>query len=151
MTHTRLVSVPTNPTLLHSPSLVAAGHWGRALEYETWPPISWHFLWLVSLNIGYDCHVSQCIVGSRDRRFSGAAESPHCGTAQTADKCLPLGLYPEIMKESTANPTVTISSWSGRKSYSWWWGYVEMHKTGNEAYMTSSLLRRVRRLRQVEI
>ena len=49
--------------MLQSPGLVAIG---LSAGYETWPPIGWHhaFLWLVGLNIGCDCLMSHCILGS---------------------------------------------------------------------------------------
>ena len=52
--------------LLHSPSLVAIG---LSKEYETWFPIlaGITLLWLVGLNIDWDCLVPQCIIGVCDQ------------------------------------------------------------------------------------
>ena len=60
-------------------------------------------LWLVGLNIGWDCLRPQCIVGSCDQwefspLFKGLWQSP-C-TALMAGKCLSLGLHQEIVRQS---------------------------------------------------
>ena len=88
--------------LLHSSSLVAIG---LSVGYEICPPIGWHqALWLVGLNIDWDCPVPHRIMGSHDQWefplfFRPQWQYP-C-TALTADICLPLGLCKWTVKEST--------------------------------------------------
>ena len=89
--------------LLHSPSPVTIG---LSLSYETWPPICWHhLLWLVGINIDWDCLVSHGIMGSTDwwklLLFLMPQWQSLC-TALTAGKGLPLGLCKGTVKESNS-------------------------------------------------
>ena len=107
--------------LLHSPGLVTVG---LSLGYEIWPQISWHHpSWLVGLNIGWDCHISQCIMDSCDGwefpLFSkGHWQSP-C-TAIMAGICLLLGLCKETVKESSTGGQLCCARrlWKSLQSFS---------------------------------
>ena len=65
--------------------------------------IGWHdpFVWLVGLNIVWDCLVLYCILGLHDQwEFPPFWQTPVTVPLQ----CLPFGLCKETMKESTTNP-----------------------------------------------
>ena len=68
-------------------------------------------LWLIGLNVGWDCLMLRCIMGSRDPwefpSFCKAHwQSPY--TALTEGKCTPLGPYKE---------TLLSMRWEGTKSH----------------------------------
>ena len=95
--------------LPHSPSLVAIG---LSVGYETWPPI----LWLVYLNIDWDCLVPQCIMGSRGHwefpLFFRPQWQSIC-TALTPGSCLPCN---RTVEESTVGLTAAgkCIKWSAK-------------------------------------
>ena len=87
--------------LLHSPNLVAIG---LPVAYETWSPIGWHHLYLVGMNIDWDCLVPHCIMGSPDQWEFLPFFRPKWQTRRTvltAGKCLQLGLCRGTLKESS--------------------------------------------------
>ena len=102
--HTALLVVHLIDCLLHSPSLVAVG---LTLLCDIWPPIYWLASPFCDCSSKYRLRLprSQWIMGLYDcwefpLFFRGRWQSP-C-TAQTAGKCLSLGLCKETVKQSVS-------------------------------------------------